>query len=195
MKLKGPQVIVGLGNPGAEYADTRHNAGFAVVDALAAELGIKYWKLVANAQVGETLLEGDPILLVKPQTFMNLSGGPVKGLSGRYNFDVDSVLVVHDELDLPAGVIRLKLGGGHAGHKGLRSLHQSLGPDYARVRVGIGRPPGRLQAHSFVLQKMRGSELEEFRVTIAQAVPIVRMAVVEGISKAMNEYNRDAREP
>ena len=191
MTLKGPRVIVGLGNPGVEFEGTRHNAGFDVVDALARELGVSYWKLVSNAMVGETTLQGEKILLVKPQSFMNLSGGPIKGLAGRYGFDVEDIFVIHDELDLPAGTIRLKLGGGHAGHRGLRSMQQSLGPDFARLRIGIGRPPGRMPAHSYVLQAMRGQTLEEYQVTIATAVPIARMAIEEGVSKAMNEHNRD----
>jgi PTH1 family peptidyl-tRNA hydrolase len=191
MALLGPHFIVGLGNPGREYEQTRHNVGFAVIDALAAELGVNYWKIASNALVGEANWRGEKLVLVKPQSFMNLSGGPVKGLLARYGFGVENLLVVHDELDLPAGVIRLKSGGGHAGHNGLRSLHQALGPDYARLRVGIGRPPGRMLAHSFVLQRMRGRDLEDFEITVARAVPIVRTALEEGIVSAMNEHHGD----
>ena len=194
MPLPGPHIIIGLGNPGAEYRATRHNAGFDVIDALAAELGVNYWKIASNAAVGEARLKGEKIILIKPQTYMNLSGGSVKGLAGRYGFDAGDMLVIHDELDLPAGTIRLKLGGGHAGHRGLRSLHQAMGADYARVRIGIGRPPGRMPADAFVLRKMKGQELEEFAVTIAQAVPVVRMAIVEGIRAAMNVYNQSEKE-
>ena len=194
MALPGPQIIIGLGNPGVEFEGTRHNAGFDVIDALAEELNVSYWKLMANTMVGEARLMGEKILLAKPQSYMNLSGGPIKGLAGRYGFGVEDILVIHDELDLPFGTLRLKLGGGHAGHRGLRSMHQSLGSEYARLRIGIGRPPGRMPAHSYVLQKMRGQELEEFAATIARAVPIVRMVIEEGLRAAMNEYNYTERE-
>jgi PTH1 family peptidyl-tRNA hydrolase len=188
--LPGPHFIVGLGNPGLEYAYTRHNAGFMVIDAFAAELGVSYWKIASNALVGETSYRGEKIVLVKPQSFMNLSGGPVKGLAARYGFSIEDILVIHDELDLPADTIRLKLGGGHAGHNGLRSLHQSIGADYARLRIGIGRPPGRMPPHAYVLERMSASTLEEFEVTCARAVPVVRMVLEEGLARAMSEFNR-----
>jgi hypothetical protein len=104
---------------------------------------------------------------------------------------VDDLFVIHDELDLPAGVLRLKLGGGHAGHNGLRSLHQAFGSEYGRLRVGIGRPPGRVPAHAYVLQRMSGQEFEDFEVTVAQAVPVVRSVLQDGLTQAMNECNRD----
>jgi PTH1 family peptidyl-tRNA hydrolase len=188
--LPGPHFIVGLGNPGLEYAHTRHNAGFAVIDAFAAELGVSYWKMASNTLVGETNYQGEKIVLAKPQSFMNLSGGPVKGLAARYGFATEDILVIHDELDLPAGTTRLKFGGGHAGHNGLRSLHQSIGADYIRLRIGIGRPPGRMPPHAYVLQHMSGSELEEFEVTCARAVLVVRMVLEEGLARAMSECNR-----
>jgi PTH1 family peptidyl-tRNA hydrolase len=190
LNLASPRFIIGLGNPGQEFMQTRHNAGFAVVDALAAELGVSYWKLAANALVAETAYRGEKLVLVKPQSYMNLSGGPVKGLTGRYGFTAEGLLVIHDELDLPAGVIRLKQGGGHAGHNGLRSLHQSVGPAYARLRIGIGRPPGRMPAHTYVLARMSGAVLEDFAVTVASAVPIVQAVLEHGLSQAMNVYNR-----
>ncbi len=192
MAFVGPHIIVGLGNPGREYEDTRHNAGFKVIDALAEELGVGFWKVAANALVGETKYKGEKVILVKPQAFMNLSGGPVKGLTGRYNFTANDILVIHDELDLPAGTIKLKQGGGHAGHNGLRSLHQSIGSDYARLRIGIGRPEGRMPPHAFVLQRLRKSELEDFNVTIATAVPMVLKTIEEGLMLAMNECNRES---
>jgi PTH1 family peptidyl-tRNA hydrolase len=190
MALLGPRLIVGLGNPGPEYEQTRHYAGFAVIDALAIELGVSYWKVASNALVGELSSQGEKIVLVKPQSFMNLSGGPVKGIAGRYGFHVEDLLVIHDELDLPAGVVRLKLGGGHAGHNGLRSLHQAIGDSYARLRIGIGRPPGRMPPRAYVLQRMGARELEEFEVTIAHAASVARMAIDDGLTRAMNVCNR-----
>jgi PTH1 family peptidyl-tRNA hydrolase len=252
MSLKGPHLIVGLGNPGANYANTRHNAGFWVIDGLAEELGINYWKLSASALVGEGSYKGEKVVLVKPQSFMNLSGGPVKGVISRLTapsasrlairlglaarkegrggawgdegtrfgaargsaldagegsmrgaggrggqgggFSLrDGLLVVHDELDLPAGTLRLKLGGGHGGHNGLRSLHEALGPDYARLRIGIGRPLGRMNSSSWVLAPLKGDELKEFAVTCAQAVTVAMAALTDGLTQAMNTYNRDGR--
>jgi PTH1 family peptidyl-tRNA hydrolase len=191
MSLSGPHLIVGLGNPGTDFAHTRHNAGFAVIDAFAEELGVNFWKLASNTLVAESTYQGEKILLAKPQAFMNLSGGPVKGLIARYDLALEDLLVIHDELDLPAGTVRLKQGGGHAGHNGLRSLHQSLGGDYTRLRVGIGRPPGRMPAHAFVLQRMSGQQLEDFEVTIARALPILRATLEEGLNSAMNIYHRN----
>jgi PTH1 family peptidyl-tRNA hydrolase len=191
MALLGPHLIIGLGNPGAAFERTRHNAGFEVIDAFAAKLGVSYWKLASNTLVGEANYQGEKIVLAKPQAFMNLSGGPVKGLASRYGFDVEDMLIIHDELDLPAGTLRLKRGGGHAGHNGLRSIHQSIGAEYARLRVGIGRPPGRMAAHAYVLRRMSGQELEDFELSIARAVPIVYAVLEGGLTHAMNEYNRD----
>jgi PTH1 family peptidyl-tRNA hydrolase len=194
MALLGPHLIVGLGNPGQEYEHTRHNAGFMLVDAFAAELGVNYWKLAAHALVGETTYAGEKLVFVKPQSFMNVSGGPVKSLASRYGFEVADILIIHDELDLPAGTFRFKQGGGHAGHNGLRSLHQSIGSEYARLRIGIGRPPGRMAPANFVLQRMSGETLEEFRVTIANAVPALKAAIETGVAQAMTEYNRTSEE-
>jgi PTH1 family peptidyl-tRNA hydrolase len=192
MPLLGPHIIVGLGNPGPAYADTRHNAGFRVVDSLAAELGISYWKLAGQALIGEGRYQGDQIIVVKPQSFMNLSGGPIKGVLTRYQARIDELLIIHDELDLPAHTLRLKIGGGHGGHNGLRSLHDSLGSEYARLRIGIGRPPGRMDSAAWVLAQMKGTELEEFAVTCAQAVTVVKAAISDGVLKTMNSANKDA---
>lgn len=187
--LPGPRLIVGLGNPGDEYRDTRHNAGFKVIDALADELGVSYWKLRDGALAGEVTYKGEKLILAKPQQFMNRSGSPVKGLCSHYGLSVTDLLVIHDELDLPSGTLRLKVGGGHAGHNGLRSLHERLGDDYSRLRVGIGKPEGRQPAADYVLQRLKGASLEDFEVTIKQAVPIVICAVEEGMETAMNRYN------
>ncbi|MDR1713295.1 MAG: aminoacyl-tRNA hydrolase [Coriobacteriales bacterium] len=180
-QLPGPHLIVGLGNPGPEYQNTRHNAGFKVVDVLAEELGVNYWKTAGEALCGETTLSGDKIVLVKPLKFMNLSGGPVKGACKRYGMQVGDLLIIHDELDLPVGTLRFKQGGGHAGHNGLRSIHEAIGPDYARLRVGIGRPPGRMNAADYVLQKLSGEVLEQLDVTAAEAAALTRQAIEQGI--------------
>ena len=120
-------VIAGLGNPGSEYADTRHNAGFKTVEALAKEFGVNYWKRQGEALVGKATWHDKLIVLVKPQSYMNLSGGPVKGALKSFNAAPDNLIVIHDELDIPSGTVRVKFGGGHAGHNGLRSICDSLG--------------------------------------------------------------------
>jgi PTH1 family peptidyl-tRNA hydrolase len=187
--LPGPRLIVGLGNPGDEYRDTRHNAGFKVIDALAEELGVSYWKLRDGALVGEVAYKGEELILAKPQQFMNRSGAPVKGLLSHYGLQPADLLLIHDELDLPPGTLRLKTGGGHAGHNGLRSLHERLGDGYNRLRVGIGRPEGRRPATDYVLQRLSGVTLAELEVTVQQAVPIVLAAIEAGMEAAMSRYN------
>jgi PTH1 family peptidyl-tRNA hydrolase len=166
------------------------------LDALAAELGVSYWKVASNALVGEVSFQGEKIVLAKPQAFMNVSGGPVKGLFSRYGFAPEELLVIHDELDLPEGTVRLKRGGGHAGHNGLRSLHYSIGADYARLRIGIGRPAGRMPVHAYVLQTLRGAPLEELESCCAHAASVARTVLEEGLTQAMNAHHgQPAQEP
>lgn len=188
------RMVVGLGNPGAEYERTRHNAGFLVVDGLAGELGASYWKSKPGALVAEVSLPGGAgqgrLVLVKPTAYMNVSGGPVKKLAEEYRAPLASILVVHDELELPAGRVAVKMGGGHAGHNGLRSICEKFGShDFPRVRVGIGRPPGRMAPADFVLQQLRGRELEEFQVEVADAVLAARVAVEQGLPAALERFS------
>ena len=146
-------LVIGLGNPGPEYAGNRHNCGFMVADVLAARIGAGFKRDRSRAVVVAGRLAGYPVTLAKPQTFMNLSGGPVAALRSFYKIPPDQILVIHDDLDLPFETIRLKLGGGDGGHNGLRSVTAALGTrDYLRTRVGIGRPPGRMDPADFVLR-------------------------------------------
>ena len=186
------RLVVGLGNPGPEYAATRHNAGFFVVDLLAANLRAAYWKDEAGAKVARVRFGDDDLVLAKPQTFMNVSGKSVKRLLDAYKVPVDELIVVHDELDLPEGVVRAKKGGGHGGHNGLRSLTETLGSgDFLRVRVGIGRPPGRMDPADFVLVPMKKDALDWM---LESAVPEAAQCTVhvleQGIESAMREYNQ-----
>lgn len=183
-------IVCGLGNPGSEYERTRHNAGFLAVDALADELGARYWKTKPGALVAEVALGGGrKLVLVKPTSYMNVSGGPLKKIAEEYRVPAAGVLVVHDELELPAGAVGVKVGGGHAGHNGLRSICEKFGThDFPRVRVGIGRPPGRMAPADFVLQQMRGRDLEEFEVTVADAALAARVAVEEGVAAALRRF-------
>ncbi|MCL2679873.1 MAG: aminoacyl-tRNA hydrolase [Coriobacteriia bacterium] len=156
-------LIVGLGNPGAQYAQTRHNVGFMTIDVLAEELGGNYWKNEAGAVTCKLNVANASLLLAKPQTFMNLSGSAVKKLCELYNIDPETqLIVIADELDLPSGEVQLKQSGGHAGHNGHRSLIDCLQTrDYQRIRIGIGRPPGKMDASDYVLASLRPQALEE----------------------------------
>lgn len=180
-------LVVGLGNPGSQYVDTRHNAGFMVVDALADELGVSYWKERAGSLVAEAKVDDRIVVLAKPQAYMNVSGGPVKRLLEHYELGVDDLLVVHDELDIPAGEVRPKVGGGHAGHNGLRSIHDKLGTDaYARIRVGIGRPPGRMPAADYVLQAPRGDEIYNLEAAVERGAQMANTAILFGMGPLLS---------
>ena len=182
-------MVCGLGNPGSEYAHTRHNAGFLAVDALAAELGASYWKTKPGALVAEVTFRGAKLVLVKPTAYMNVSGGPLKKIAEEYRVPVGGILVVHDDLELPAGSIAVKVGGGHAGHNGLRSICDKFGThDFPRVRVGIGRPPGRMAPADYVLQQLKGRDLEDFEVTVSLAEAAARFAIESGVAAAALRY-------
>ena len=172
------RLVAGLGNPGAEYAHTRHNVGFCVVDALAAEAGARYWKSQAGCMVAEARLAGRMVLLAKPQDFMNTSGGPLSKLMRARGIQPHELLVVHDEVDLEPGVVQLRMGGGLNAHNGLRSIKAKLGTDaFGRARVGVGRPPGRMDVATYVLRELKGTQLEEFEVDVATAASAIEAAL------------------
>lgn len=184
------RLVVGLGNPGPEYALTRHNAGFATVDLLGENLRATYWKDEAGAKVAVVRMGDGDLVLAKPQTFMNLSGASVKRLIESYEISIPQMIVVHDDIDLAPGRVLCKRDGGHGGHNGLRSLHDKLGTDnYHRVRVGVGRPPGRMDAADWVLQQLKGAALEEYEASIPTAAQAVIHVLEHGIESAMQEYN------
>ena len=184
------KLVVGLGNPGAEYADNRHNAGFMVIDKLAAELRANYWKTEHGALTAHVKHAGEELILAKPQSFMNASGGPVSKIASAYKIAPEEILVIHDELDIPNGDVRIKVGGGHGGHNGLRSIHEKLGSNaYVRVRVGIDHPPGRKPVADYVLSAPRGEQLEAFEVAINVAADAVLAVLDDGPVKAMNRFN------
>ncbi len=184
------RMIVGLGNPGPEYERTRHNAGFLTIDLIAENLRAAYWKDTCGAKVAVVRFAGADLVLAKPQTFMNVSGGSVKRLAEEFGVEIGDMIVIHDDLDLAAGNVRVKRDGGHGGHNGLRSLHEKLGTDaYLRVRVGIGRPPGRMDAADYVLQPLKGATLEEFEASLPTAAQAALSILEEGIDLAMREYN------
>ena len=172
------RLIVGLGNPGKEYANTRHNVGFCVIDTLAADAGVRYWKSEAGCLVAEARLAGRNVLLAKPQDFMNTSGGPVSKLMRARKIEAAELLVVHDEVDLEPGELQLRMGGGLNAHNGLRSIKAKLGTDaFGRARVGVGRPPGRMDVATYVLRELKGSQLEELEVDVASAAAAIEAAL------------------
>ena len=192
--MAGPFVLVGLGNPGPEYAAHRHNVGFVVADLLAARLGVGFKRQGrAKAQVAEGWLGGPggtKLVLVKPQSFMNLAGGPVSAVAAFHSVGVDRLVVVHDELDLPFGSVRLKRGGGEGGHNGLRSISRSVGSkDYARVRFGIGRPPGRQDPADFVLKPFSSVQRKELDVALEVAADAAEAVVEHGVEWAQNNFH------
>jgi PTH1 family peptidyl-tRNA hydrolase len=181
-----------LGNPGAEYDATRHNIGFDVVDDLAArsQLSLKRHRR-AMALVGQGRVAGLSAVLAKPLTFMNNSGSAVAGLASYYGAEIDKIVVIHDDLDLPLGGLRLKRGGGDGGHNGLKSIRSSLSTgDFLRIRVGIGRPPGRMDPAAYVLRRFAPAEREEVRLTVSDAADAVECLLTEGLSPAQNRFNR-----
>ncbi|MEO3872493.1 aminoacyl-tRNA hydrolase [Nonomuraea sp. B12E4] len=180
-------LIAGLGNPGPEYAGNRHNAGFMVLDELAARAGGRFKAHKSRAEVCETR----EAVLAKPLTYMNLSGGPVKALSDFYKIVPDRLIVVHDELDVPYGALRAKLGGGDNGHNGLKSITKVLGTrDYLRIRFGIGRPPGRMDPASFVLRDFATMERKDLPFLVDRAADVVESLMARGLETTQNEYHR-----
>lgn len=186
-------LIIGLGNPGPDYAATRHNIGQMVLDELAQEVGGNYKKhSKARAQVieGRLGLGGPRVVLAKPLTYMNLSGGPAAALSQFYSIDPERIIAVHDELDIPFGTIKLKIGGGEGGHNGLRDMTKALGTkNYYRVRTGIGRPPGHMQTADFVLKPFSQPEKKELPFLVFDAAQAVELLIKEGLLAAQQKYH------
>ncbi|MFM7616211.1 MAG: aminoacyl-tRNA hydrolase [Actinomycetes bacterium] len=183
-------LVVGLGNPGDEYARTRHNVGTDVIEVLATRHGARLRKGKERALVDEVRIGPARVALAVPMTYMNDSGDPVRRLVHRYGVDVQRVIVVHDELDLPLAALKLKAGGGLAGHNGLRSIKQHLHDDaFLRVRIGIGKPPSREQGANHVLDRFSKRDRTEVEVTLEHAADAVEAIVADGIDAAMNRYN------
>lgn len=183
-------MIVGLGNPGREYRENRHNVGFMVIDALAEKFGITPGKVKSKAILGEGRIDSVRVVLVKPQTFMNLSGQAVASLVKFYKIPLDRMIVIHDDLDLPLGILRLRPGGGSGGQKGIASIIERLGTqDFPRMRVGIGRPPGRMDPADYVLQDFSKQDKEELTFLFQRAVDAVEVFSHYDLQTAMNQFN------
>jgi PTH1 family peptidyl-tRNA hydrolase len=186
----GPWLVVGLGNPGPQYAANRHNAGYLVVEILADRVGGNFKAHKSRSDIVESRFGDDRVVLARPRSYMNESGGPVTGLRDFFKVPLDRMVVVHDELDLPYGAIRLKLGGGDNGHNGLKSLRRSLGSgDFHRVRLGIGRPPGRQDPAEFVLRDWSSAERKDIDLHLERAADAVETLIADGLAKAQNIYN------
>src|SRR5579862_9650758 len=183
-------LVVGLGNPGAEFAGTKHNVGAAVVELLAQRHGARLRKSKERALVDEVRVDGKRLALAVPTTYMNDSGQAVAPLARRFGVEPDHLVIVHDELDLPAAELRVKLGGGLAGHNGLRSIKQHLHDDaFARVRIGVGKPASKEHGANHVLSGFSKRDREQIAVTLEEAADAVELILAEGVDAAMNRYN------
>lgn len=185
-------LIVGLGNPGAEYSRNRHNVGQMVLDEVADRVGGTFKIHKARAQVleGRLGIGGPRMVLAKPVTYMNVSGGPVSGLARFYDIEPSRVVAVHDEIDIPFNTVKLKLGGGEGGHNGLRDISKALATkDYLRVRVGVGRPPGRMDTADFVLRDFAPAEKKELPFLLDEAADAVELLIRDGLTAAQQRFH------
>ena len=187
----GAWLVVGLGNPGPTYASTRHNIGAMVIDEMVAQNSEKLTRHKrALADVCETRVGGTQVVLVKPLSYMNESGGPVKALAKFYKVPSEQIIVLHDELDIPLAAIRVKLGGGDNGHNGLKSIRSALGSgDWFRIRLGIGRPPGQQDPADFVLRNFSGAEASDVAILKSQGCEAVSSLISKGLVDTQNLYN------
>jgi PTH1 family peptidyl-tRNA hydrolase len=183
-------IIVGLGNPGPDYAGNRHNAGQMAVALLAERVSARFKSHRTRTDIAEGRLSGEQVTLARAHSYMNLSGAPVAALLKFYKLSPDRLVVIHDELDIPFGAVRLKLGGGDNGHNGLRSISASLGTrDYYRARFGIGRPPGRMDPAAFVLKDFSASERKELPLALDRCADAVEALITKGLVAAQNEFH------
>ena len=184
------KIIAGLGNPGAEYAHTKHNVGFMLVDVLAEKLGAASWKEDFFSALTEVRIGGEKVFLVKPLTYMNNSGEALGPMLSYYKLDVDDLVVVHDDMDIPAGMVRIRRKGSSGGHNGIKSIIAHVGSeDFARVRIGIGRPPAGWTVIHHVLAPFSTEDAPKIRAAIDYLLPAVESIVSDGVDFAMNRYN------
>jgi peptidyl-tRNA hydrolase, PTH1 family len=186
-------LIAGLGNPGREYKQTRHNIGFMVAEQLSSDLSISMGKVQSRAIIGMGRALDSKIIIAKPQTYMNRSGEAVKGLIKFYKIPLENLIVIHDDLDIPFGTIRIRKQGGPGGQKGVKSIIDHMGTqEFNRLRMGIDRPPGRMDAADYVLQRFSRNEEEQLEPLVKQASKAVQTIISRGMDQAMNEYNGQA---
>ena len=184
------KIIAGLGNPGTEYAQTKHNVGFMLVDALAAHLNAPAWKEDFFSAITEVRVGGEKVFLVKPLTYMNNSGEALGPMLSYYKMDTDDLIVVHDDMDIPAGMVRIRRKGSSGGHNGIKSILAHVGSeDFTRVRIGIGRPPAGWTVINYVLAPFSSEDAPKIRAAIDYLLPEVECIVTDGVDLAMNKYN------
>ena len=197
-KISNTKMIVGLGNPGPKYQNTLHNAGFIAVDKIAHDLNANYWKSICNAQVAtckftsqlQNVDKDVEVVLVKPQGFMNTSGVPLKAVMKKFSVAPEDIIVIHDELDIAPGLVRVKFGGGLAGHNGLKSIAEQLQTrDWARVRAGIGRPPGQMDVSNYVLSSPKPDNRENFEFACASASLAAIFLLDHSLEEAQQKFN------
>ena len=189
-------LIVGLGNPGKKYDNTRHNVGFLVMDELARRYGLTFGKTERKAKTADGIIREKRVLLVKPQTYMNLSGGSVRALLDFYKIEIENIIVVHDHLDLPLGVLRMRKMGGAGGQNGMKSIIQHLGTqEFTRVRFGIGRPPGRMNPAAYVLKAFAGDDEITMRIVVDRVSDAIETWLTDGVDLAMTRHNGHIDEP
>ncbi len=192
---QNPFVIVGLGNPGLKFRSNRHNVGFMLLDKLADHLGVQFSRMEMKALVAKTNYHDQRLILVKPHTYMNLSGQAVGSLVRYYHSPLDRLLIAYDDVDLPIGTLRLRPGGGSGGQKGMASIIERLGQqDFPRLRIGIGRPPGRMDAADYVLQDFSPGEKLHIQLILQNAVEAVLLYISDDINTAMNRFNQQVQE-
>lgn len=195
MTLDNTFLIVGLGNPGREYRDNRHNVGFMLIDRIAVRLNARGMKVQSKAIVMDAKYEERKLILAKPQTFMNLSGRSVQGLAHFYKIPFTNLMILSDDLDIPFGAIRIRASGGPGGQRGLGNILEQLGTkDIPRLRIGIGRPPGRMDPAAYVLQDFSRDEMKLLSEVLDHGADAVLAFVTHGLNKAMNDFNGEVRE-
>lgn len=183
-------LIVGLGNPGRKYEKTRHNVGFRVADLLAERWGFDHYEDAFEGELGRGQAHGQKVMLLKPQTYMNLSGASVAACARFHKIDLKDIWVIHDDLDLPLGKLRIRTGGSSGGHNGVQSVIDRLGaPDFLRFRLGIGRPTGPIPVEDYVVQPFTGEEKESAQASITRAADAIESALKDGVLRAMNLFN------
>lgn len=188
-------LLIGLGNPGREYRDTRHNFGFMLIDRLAVRLNARGMKVQSKAIVTDAMYEDYKLILAKPQTYMNLSGPSVQGLIHFYKIPLTNVMVLSDDLDIPFGTIRIRAAGGYGGQRGLASVIESLGTkDFPRMRLGVGRPPGKMDPANFILQNFSRDEMKTISEILDRAADAVLEFVKNGLDMSMNKFNGGVKE-
>ncbi len=188
-------LVTGLGNPGRQYSENRHNVGFMLVSRLADRLGVSFSRLESKALVTKAVYRDYRLVLAKPQTYMNLSGQAVSALQRFYKIPLENLLVAYDDVDLPLGTIRLRPGGSSGGQKGMGSIIDHMGTqEFPRLRIGIGRPPGRMDAAAYVLQDFSRGEIEILDEVLERGVEAVLTFITEGLTIAMNQYNGTVEE-